>query len=257
MRFRLAGKVIGGLVLIGIAGTVGVITYVNHSRPAELGLASVTPRATASATPDDPLTLACRRPSLPAHDASSGVPGLWVVQPGSVAGYRAHEKFAEITSPHEAVARTESVRGWLLVGESGGSLQIETGCVAVDVRTLRSIDELPGFNTSDRDGISRDFLNASSHPYVIFQPYPGPLAVSAATQDVQHLTLAGDLEIGGVTRPERFALDVRLQQGQVAAAGRATVQAGDFAIEVPQEADGFVRVDPQITLEVSLVLLKA
>src|SRR5438874_687452 len=152
MRFRLAGKVIGGLVLIGIAGTVGVITYVNHSRPAELGLASVTPRATASATPDDPLTLACRRPSLPAHDASSGVPGLWVVQPGSV---------------------------------------------------------------------------------------------------------AGDLEIGGVTRPERFALDVRLQQGQVAAAGRATVQAGDFAIEVPQEADGFVRVDPQITLEVSLVLLKA
>jgi len=30
----------------------------------------------------------------------------------------------------------------------------------------------------------------------------------------------------------------------------------EFGVEVPQEADGFVRVDPRITLEVSLVLLK-
>ena len=249
MSFGLAAKVLAGLVLLAVAGTVGTITYFNHTRPAALGLASVTPRATAVATPSDPLSLICRRPA--------GASGLWVIQAGSVAGYRAREQFAELTSPHEAVARTDEVRGWLLVVETNGSLQIETGCVAVDIRTLRSIDELPGFNTSDRDEISRNFLSAAEHPYVIYQPYPAALRLSATSNAVQRVTLDGDLEISGVTRPSRFTLDVRVNSGQVAAAGSTIVQVGDYGIEVPQEAGGFVRVDPRITLEVALVLMRS
>jgi len=239
VRFGLIWKGLAGLVLIGIMGAVGAITYLNHTRPAALGIASVTPRGSASTSPDDPLNLVCRRP-----------------QPGSVAGYRAREQFAELTSPHEAVARTEKVSGWLLIGGSGGTLEIETGCVAVDVRALRSVDELPGFNTSDRDSIARDFLSAHSHPYVIFQPYPASLPLSATSRAIQHVTLAGDIDVSGTTRPEQFALDVRLTGKQVAAAGKTTVQVEDFGVEVPQEAGGFVRVDPHITLEVSLILLK-
>jgi YceI-like protein len=228
---------------------VGAVTYLNHTRPAALGLASATPRATAVASPSDPLSLVCRRPA--------GTDGLWVIQPGSVAGYRAHEQFAELTSPHEAVARTEEVQGWLLVADANGTLQIETGCVAVDVRTLRSVDELPGFNTSDRDRSARDFLEASSHPYVVYQPYPAALRLSANSSAVQRITLDGDLEISGTTRPARFVLDVRVGGGQVAAAGSAAVLVSDFGVEVPQEAGGFVRVDPHFTLEVSLVLMRS
>ena len=73
---------------------------------------------------------------------------------------------------------------------------------------------------------------------------------------VQHVRLAGDLQIRDVAKQSTFSLDVRLKDNQLSAAGNTTVQVGDFGVEVPQEAGGFVRVDPQITLEVSLVLLK-
>jgi hypothetical protein len=258
VRFALAWKAAAGLALLGIAGTVGAVTYFNHTRPAALGLASFTPRPPASPSPDDPLALVCRRPAMPAGAAvADGVAGLWVIQPGSVAGYRAREQFAELTSPHEAVARTDRVSGWLLIAGGDGSARIDTGCVAVDVRTMRSVDELPGFNVSDRDQIAREFLGASTHPYAIFQPYPVALTLSAANTGVQHLTLAGDLEIRGTTKTERFALDIRVSDRQVAAAGSAVIPVDEFGVEVPREAGGFVQVDPRMTLEVSLVLMRA
>jgi hypothetical protein len=257
MTFGLVWKVMGGVALLLILGAAAAITYFNHTRPQALGLSSATARTPApSPLPGDPLDAVCRRPSVPGNSTSTGVGGLWVIQPHSAAGYRAHEKFAEVTSPHDAVARTERMSGWLLVGGSDTGPELLTGCIAVDVRTLRSIDELPGFNTSDRDDIARDFLTARSHPYVVFQPYPMPLRVNASSDAVQHVTLAGDLEIASVTKPASFKLDVRLKDGQVTAAGQATVHVDDYGIQVPQEAGGFVSVNPDIVLEVSLILLK-
>ena len=256
MSLGLAWKIIAGVALLTVVATMGAMTYFDRTRPAALGLATVTPRALASASPDDPPGVVCRRPAIPAGSSSSGVAGLWVVQPGSIAGYRAREQFAELTSPHEAVARTDSVRGWLLVADSASSPRVETGSVAVDVRTLHSVDELPGFDVTGRDGNARDFLGAMQHPYVVFQPYPVELQLSTTSPAVQHAKLSGDLEIRGTTRPAQFALDVRLSGLQASAAGSTIVPVNEFGVEVPQEAGGFVRVDPRITLEVSLVLLK-
>ena len=251
----LVGKLLAAVALVAIAGTVGTITYINHTRPQALGLASPTPRIPApSPSPEDPLAAACRPPSAP--QVSTAVIGLWLLQPGSVAGYRAHEKFAEITSPHDAVARTDHLSGWLLIGGSDGAPALEGGCVAVDVRTLVSVDTLPGFDVSDRDKIARDFLSAYSHPFVIFKPYVTPLKLSPSSSSVQRVTLAGDLEIQGVTFPATFRLDVRLTSGTVTAAGQATVNAPKYGVEVPREAGGFVRVNPDIILEVSLILLQ-
>ena len=53
-----------------------------------------------------------------------------------------------------------------------------------------------------------------------------------------------------------FNLLVRFDGDQVAAAGSTMVAVQDYGIEVPQGASGFVSVDPHITLEISLVLLK-
>lgn len=257
MSFGLVWKLVAGAALLLILGTVSGITYFNHTRPQALGLPSATARTPApSLLPGDPLDEVCRRPSVPGNAISTGVSGLWVIQPHSVVGYRAHEKFAEVTSPHDAVARTERMSGWLLVGGSDSAPQVMTGCMAVDVRTLHSIDELPGFDTSDRDKTARDFLNARSHPYVVFQPYPAAFKLNASSDAVQHLTMAGDLDIGGIVKSASFKLDVRLKDGQVTAAGQTTVHVGDYGIEVPQEAGGFVRVNPDIVLEVSLILLK-
>jgi len=257
MSLGLVGKVAAAVALLLIVGTAGSITYFNHTRPQALGLAPATARTPApSPLPGDPLDEVCRRPSVPGNGSTAGVSGLWVVQPHSVVGYRAHEKFADVTSPHEAVARTERTSGWLLVAGSDSSLQVMTGCIAVDVRTLHSIDVLPGFDTSDRDENAIDFLGARSHPYVVFQPYPAPLRLNASSDAVQKVTLAGDLEIGGVTKPATFKLDARLKDGQVTAAGATTVNVHDYGIQVPEEAGGFVRVNPDILLEASLILLK-
>src|SRR5437773_9859074 len=99
--------------MLAVAATVGAIAYFNHSRPASLGLASFTPRPTASASPDDPLSFVCRRPAVPGASTGGGVAGLCLIDPGLVAGYRACEQFAELTALHDAVARTDSVAGWL------------------------------------------------------------------------------------------------------------------------------------------------
>ena len=99
-------------------------------------------------------------------------------------------------------------------------------------------------------------LGAPWYPFVIFQPYPASLVLDPSSSAVQHARLSGDLRIRDASKQSTFSLDVRLKDNQLSAAGNTTVQVGDFGIEVPQAADGFVKVDPQITLEVSLVLLK-
>ncbi len=258
MRIGVLWKALAALGLLLIVGTAAAITYFNQTRPQALGLVTATPRTEApSPSPDDPLAQVCRRPAVPGNATSTGVRGLWVIQPRSIAGYRAREQFAELTSPHEAVARTDRLSGWLLVGGTDVSLEVVTGCIVVDVRGLRSVDELPGLNTSDRDETARDRLGARTHPFVVFQPYPAALKLSPTTDVVQRATLAGDLEISGVTKPASFGLDVRLNDRQVTAAGHATVQVDEFGVQLPELGNGFVEVNPNITLEVSLILLKA
>ena len=255
MTIGLVWKLAAVAALLAVAGAVGTITLINHTRPQALGLASPVARTPApSPSPEDPLQAACRRP--PAPPSPTSVTGLWLLQPGSIAGLRAHEKFAEITSPHEAVARTDQLSGWLLVGGTDAAPAIASGCVAVDVRTLTSVDTVPGFNMTDRDKTIRDLLSAYRYPFVVFKPYATPLKLSASSSSVQRITLSGDLQIHGVTLPATFRLDVRLKSGTVTAAGQTTIAAPKWGVEVPQEAGGWVRVNPNINLEVSLILLK-
>jgi hypothetical protein len=251
-RWRLIAAV-ASVLLIGGAGAYG---WILHDRPQPLGLVSPISRTPAPPTADsDPLSQVCRRPALPANGTASEVAGLWIIQPASLAGYRAREKFAGFPSPHEAVARTDRVSGWLLVAGDAANAQLVTGCVVVQLDSFRSVDRLPGFNVADRDEITRDLLNVVAHPYGVFQPYPAPLNPDIASGSTVQMRVSGALELNGTSLPATFPLDLRFAGGQVAVAGRTAVNARAFGIEVPQAAD-FVVVDPQITLEISLVLLK-
>jgi len=244
-----AGAVAGAL--IGALAVVGAYALVQRSRPPALALAAGAATSPApAASQDSPLATACRRPAVPAGQ-SQGLAGLWIVQPGSVAGYRADEKFAEVPSPHVAVARTQQVSGWMLVTDRGGVHTVETACVAIDLATLVSVDQLPGFNTRDRDETARGMLQVHDYPFAIFQPYP-----TRVTGEVGHMQLAGVLALHGVSRPETFDVDFRLAQGQAAVAGHTRVSVDDYGMDVPREAGGFVAVDPNITLEISLVLAR-
>ena len=175
MRLPRLWKLAAATAVVGVVVAGGGYVLIQRSQPPTLSLATGAATTPAPLTTlDTPLARACRQPALPAAAAgqNTGLSGLWVVQPGSVAGYRAHEKFAELPSPHVAVSRTGQISGWLLAMDQGGVRAIETACVAVDLATLKSVDELPGFNTANRDGSARDFLNVDRYPFAIFQPYP-------------------------------------------------------------------------------------
>jgi hypothetical protein len=58
------------------------------------------------------------------------------VGPGSQAGFRAHEKFAEIATPHEAVALTDRLAGWITVREDGSAIEVTGACIAVELASL-------------------------------------------------------------------------------------------------------------------------
>ncbi|HEY6876268.1 MAG TPA: YceI family protein [Candidatus Dormibacteraeota bacterium] len=249
MKLLAAGAVAG--LLIGALGMIGTYALIQRSQPRALTLAAGAATSPApAASPDSALTQACRRPAVP-PSANSGLAGLWEVQPGSIAGYRATEKFAELPSPHVAVARTQKVSGWVLAGDEAGVRTVETACVAVDLASLHSVDQLPGFNTTDRDRSSNEFLGVHSYPFAIFQPYP-----MRVTGVAEHVRLVGVLELHGIRKPVTFDVDFRLSPSQVAVAGQTTVAVRDYGVEVPQEAGGFVQVEPNITLEISLVLAR-
>ena len=246
------------LVALVVLGAGAALAWINYTRPKPLGLASPGVHSPApSPSPDDPFASACRRPVAESGATPAGLSGVWAVQPGSIAGYRAREKFAELPSPHEAVARTDRVLGWVLITDASGTQRIEAGCVVVDLASLRSVDVLPGFNTGDRDKSARDFLHVGSHPYAVFQPLPAALPAGLAGGAVKRVSLGGSLEVNGVSRSATFSLQVRLQNQQVAAAGQTGIYVNDFGVEVPTTVGDFVAVDPHLTLEISLVLSRA
>src|SRR5581483_5944457 len=207
-------------------------------------------------SPDDPLIAACRRPASE-PSSSTDMAGQWVVEPGSMVRYRAHEKFASLPAPGEAVARTDRVAGWLLVSGQGTSYRVVSGCIAVDVRTLRSIDELPGFDTRDRDENVRGFLRTGSNPFATFKPHSTPVTADPGTSAAVTLNVTGDFEVAGITRPATFALTIQRQSDRLGVAGKATIDTDDYAIELPKTPGEFVAVDPHLVIEVSLLLAKA
>ena len=246
------------LVVLAIVGAGAAIAWVNYSKPKPLGLPTAGVHSPApSPSPNDPFAETCTQPASQPGSAPSGLSAVWTIQPGSIAGYRAREKFARLPSPHEAVARTDRVLGWVLITDASGSLRVETGCVVVDLASLRSVDQLPGFNTADRDESARDFLHTREHPYAVFRPGPTSVPAALTGGGVQRVSVAGQLELNGTTRATSFSLQVRLRDQQVAAAGQAGVNVSAFGIEIPTTPGDFVAVDPHLTLEISLTLLRS
>src|SRR5439155_22860920 len=129
--------------------------------PARLSLPAPAspPAPQASPTPSDPLAMACAIPS--AQPSGAAPAGLWLVASGSQAGYRVSEKWAQLPSPHEAVARTDRVSGWLSISGTAGALDLQAGCFGLDLTALKSIDSLPGFRVADRDDNVQDFLDTA------------------------------------------------------------------------------------------------
>lgn len=197
-------------------------------------------------TGDAPLALTAamspgtsQAPVPPTVDPAS-LDGTWVVDGGSEAGYRLGEVLSG--EPVTVVGRTEDVSGTFEVAD--GSLV--TGEIVVDVATIET-DE------SARDAYMRLALEATEHPDATFTvTAPVDVTALASTADPVTLTVPGELQIRGETRPAAAELELRRTADGVEVAGQVPVVLADHGLTAPDL--GFVTVDPQGVVEMRLLL---
>jgi hypothetical protein len=240
---------LGGLVVLAlVGGVVAALAYASHNTPKGLTLADSSPQPTVSPSPTR-VVPALDNACVPGSTATTSIE--WKLQPGSKGGFRAHENFLEFRFPHEAVARTDQVAGYLI--SSSDRRHLEEGCIAVDLRGLTSIDKLPPPlpPASNRDGLFPDIFDLNDYPLAIFRPDPMDLPASGTGQ-VAHLKIGGQITIRDATRPVSVKADCRVNGTTLACAGSAVVDARQFHVLLPG-SDSPIQVDPMITIEFSLL----
>jgi hypothetical protein len=225
----------GAVVLLVAAGAYAYFFSGLRTAPKPLALAS--PGATAS-------------PGAGSVDLVGG----WTAASGSQAGYRVTEQFAGQTSPHDAVARTTAVSGGLTVQSTGSGLRASGLRFVVELGQLKSVDQVAGFNVSNRDRLVNRSIDVQQDPEAVFEAQP--LALPAGIAKGQRVTLSvpGKLTLHGVTRDVTATVQVQLSGKQVQAAGSLPVNMADYGVTAPQVP--FTKAESTATIEFQLVMAK-
>lgn len=242
------------LLALGVAGVILIVLhgarYAAGQRNAARFSLSPTPTLSrtplATATPLPTLQSACSAAAI----SSSG--DRWAVAPGTQAGFRAHEKFADITLPHEAVARTDQVAGELTVELAAASVSITGGCFAVELNALTSVDTLPfpGPDATARDQLYPELFDTPHYPFAILRL--APAQVPNFRSRSAHFTVPATLAMKGMERAVTVTLDAQFAANQVRAAGSIPADVRSWGIEAPNRSE--MVVDPHVTIEFLLLL---
>lgn len=208
-------------------------------------------------TAPTPLTLASPRPvTSPASGARAGDPlaGRWTVGPNPEARYRVHETVANVGA-HEAVGATQDVTGGLTAQRQGGVLQATGVKFVVRLANLHSIDQLAGYNVSQRDRAVSQALSVQQFPDATFEAPSVEVPAGIDTGSAVEMTVPGSLNLHGTTRDVQARLQARMNSHQLELAGSIPINMTDFGITPPRVA--FAAAEPQVTIEIQLVMVKA
>jgi polyisoprenoid-binding protein YceI len=199
-----------------------------------------------------PASLALASPSAsPSNTASAGA-GTWQIASGSVVGYRVKEQFVGQTSSHEAVARTGDVTGQVTIAQSGASYQMTSAKVTVQLANLASVDQVAGYNVTNRDRIVQRSLSVSSFPTAAFEAQSVTLPAGAGTGQTMTVSVPGKLTVHGVTKDVTATLQLRVSGSTAQIAGSIPTNMTDYGISPPSV--GFTTVQPEVTIEFQLNL---
>ena len=194
--------------------------------------------------------------SLSSHQSGpvSPLAGNWTVAAGSQVGYRAKEKFINQPAETEAVARTSSVKGSLVVAVDGSTVKVSKMKFTADLASLVSQDKYANYDVYQRDFfVRRIYLETDSFPTATYAvdslsfplPANGPVDVD----------VTGKLTVHGVTKLETAHLQATGNGNDAEIAGSMNVDMRDFGIEPPDIS--FTRAEPQLTIEFDLKLVRA
>jgi len=199
-----------------------------------------------------PPSLALASPSASPSNAASASAGTWQIASGSVVGYRVKEQFVGQTSSHEAVARTGDVTGQVAIGQSGTSYQMTSANVTVQLANLASVDQVAGYNVTNRDRIVQRSLSVSSFPTAVFEAQGVTLPAGAETGQTVTVSVPGKLTVHGVTKDVTATLQLRVSGSTAQIAGSIPTNMTDYGISPPNV--GFTTVQPEVTIEFQLNL---
>ena len=199
-----------------------------------------------------PPSLALASPSASPSNAASASAGTWQIASGSVVGYRVKEQFVGQTSSHEAVARTGDVTGQVTIGQSGTSYQMTSANVTVQLANLASVDQVAGYNVTNRDRIVQRSLSVSSFPTAVFEAQSVTLPAGAETGQTVTVSVPGKLTVHGVTKDVTATLQLRVSGSTAQIAGSIPTNMTDYGISPPNV--GFTTVQPEVTIEFQLNL---
>ena len=230
---------VGALVVLGSAGAYVYFFSGLRTSPASLALSS--PSASSTASPTGSTT-------------ATGGTGTWQIGSGSLVGYRVKEQFAGQASTHEAVARTGDVTGQVTITSSGGTYQMTSAKVTVQLSNLASVDQVAGYNVTNRDRIVQRSLNVSSFPTAVFETQNVTLPAGAETGQAVTVSVPGKLTIHGVTKDVTATLQLRVSGSTAQIAGSIATNMTDYGISPPSV--GFTTVQPAVTVEFQLDLSK-
>jgi polyisoprenoid-binding protein YceI len=229
-------------VVVALVGGAGAYAYFFsglRTSPASLTLSSPTPAASASPT------------ALSSGLASTGT---WQISTSSLAGYRVKEQFVGQSSSHEAVARTSDVTGQVTIMQSGSTYQLAAATVTVQLASLASVDQVAGYNVTNRDRIVSQTLDVSQYPTAVFKAQSVTLPAGADSGSTVTVSVPGTLTIHGVTKNVTATVQLRTSGTTSQVAGSISTNMTDFGISPPTVP--FTSVEPAITLEFQLNLTK-
>jgi polyisoprenoid-binding protein YceI len=170
-------------------------------------------------------------------------------------GYRVKEQFVGQTSTHEAVARTGDVTGQVKIIKSGSTYVMTSATVTVQLGSLASVDQVAGYNVTNRDRIVQRSLDVSSFPTAIFQAQNVALPAGAEGGQAVTVSVPGQLTVHGVTKDVTATLQLRVSGTTAQIAGSIPTTMTDYGITPPTV--GFTTVQPAATIEFQLNLTQS
>jgi len=245
--------------MIGAAAAVLVIVlFVGGAYVYFFSGLRTTPRSLAITSPQAaPTSPSSATPSTPSSPApgTSGLAGSWTVGSGSQAGYRVSEQFAGQSSTHEAVARTSSIAGGFTAQQASSGYQLSGLKIVVRLTGLQSVDQVVGFNVTQRDRIVQSSLSAQQYPEAMFQASSVTVPAAIASGQTVTLQVPGQLTIHGTTRDVVAGVQAHTTAAGLEAAGSIEITMTDYGVNPPQVP--ITTVQPRATIEFQIELAKA
>ena len=164
----------------------------------------------------------------PLAAAPEGATRFVVAPAGNEVRYRVREQLAGFDFPNDAVGKTTTISGQIVVHDDGRPVR-DASRFVVDAATFVS-------DRDRRDNYVRGrTLIAEEHPTIVLVPTETRgLAIPASGSGSDTFELIGELTVRGVTRPTTWSATAQFRDGRVSGSASTRFAFTDFQMEKPR-----------------------